>query len=283
MKVAIVARAPDTRYLAPFHEQGWDIWTCSPLGAPSYTDIPRWNNWYEIHQLDEKEVECPGYLDFLKLYGDRVWIREPHHRLPDAQIYPLEDVVSCCGENFVNGNRYYTNTVSLMIAHAIMLGVKELGVYGTNMAQHSEYGGQKPSCELFLGLAAGKGIKVTIPQECDLMKAQRIYGIESPTTLERKLAVRERELEERIQMTRSRFNAAKTTQVSTKAAHQELAQLLEAMNGDAPDTVKQALLMRQGTLMKGHQQANMEAEQTDEELKLITGALEEVRYQLTFT
>lgn len=45
-------------------------------------------------------------------------------------------------------------------------------------SHNSEYGGQRPSCEYFIGLAVGKGIKVYIPPTADLLKTVFFYGYE---------------------------------------------------------------------------------------------------------
>lgn len=43
-------------------------------------------------------------------------------------------------------------------------------------SHNSEYGTQKPSCEYYLGLAKGMGIKIYVPPMSDLMKTNFIYG-----------------------------------------------------------------------------------------------------------
>jgi hypothetical protein len=44
------------------------------------------------------------------------------------------------------------------------------------MIHDSEYGHQKPSCEYYLGIARGRGLKVILPPESDLLKATTRYG-----------------------------------------------------------------------------------------------------------
>jgi len=43
-------------------------------------------------------------------------------------------------------------------------------------SHNSEYGTQKPSCEYYLGLAKGRGIKIYVPKESDLCKSYFLYG-----------------------------------------------------------------------------------------------------------
>ena len=73
---------------------------------------------------------------------------------------------------------YFTNTISWEIALALHIGVDEIHIYGVNMATDIEYQSQRPSCEYYIGLARGKGVKVYIPPESDLLKAFYSYGFE---------------------------------------------------------------------------------------------------------
>ncbi len=45
-------------------------------------------------------------------------------------------------------------------------------------SHNSEYGPQRPSCEFFLGIAAGMGIILTVPDQADLLKTRFLYGFE---------------------------------------------------------------------------------------------------------
>ena len=60
------------------------------------------------------------------------------------------------------------------------VGFKEIEVWGVDMAVGSEYQNQRPSCEFWLGVAAGMGIKIHIPAEADLLKSRFLYGFEEP-------------------------------------------------------------------------------------------------------
>ena len=61
----------------------------------------------------------------------------------------------------------------------------------------SEYTYQRPSCEYFLGVAAGQGITVNIPAGSDLLKSTHLYGFESGGILREKYESRMQELNQR--------------------------------------------------------------------------------------
>jgi hypothetical protein len=45
-------------------------------------------------------------------------------------------------------------------------------------SHNSEYASQRPSCEFFLGIAVGRGIKIHLPKTSDLLKVRWMYGYE---------------------------------------------------------------------------------------------------------
>jgi hypothetical protein len=75
-----------------------------------------------------------------------------------------------------------------MLAMAIEFGATQIGLFGVNMAADSEYCQQRPSCEYFIGVAVGRGIKITIPEQSDLLKTAYLYGIENPALHEKWVA-----------------------------------------------------------------------------------------------
>ena len=76
--------------------------------------------------------------------------------IPLSQPFPLEK----CIKTF--GFPYFTNTICYMIAYALLQGAEEISTYGINQASSSEYFYEKPGVEYWLGIALGKGVKITI-------------------------------------------------------------------------------------------------------------------------
>jgi hypothetical protein len=119
-----------------------------------------------------------------------VYVREPRPELPDAIAFPRHLIYEYFNDGLGAPIEYFTNSISWMIAAAIMELVPEpggrcvdgahIGVWGVDMMQGggegSEYGWQRPSCEWLLGWARGAGVKVSVPAESDLLKSAYQYG-----------------------------------------------------------------------------------------------------------
>ncbi len=200
-KVAIIGKAPSSRGMAPFDDSAWEIWTLSDLVPMK--QVPRFDRHFEIHPLDWFRTRGDGYFDWMAGITDKpVYLREKMPEVPSSEAFPVDEIVAKFG-------RYFTNTVSWMIAYAIYLEVKEIGVYGVDMAQDGEYKSQRPSCEFFLGWAAGAGIKITIPAESDLLKCRMLYGIETDGgEMRAKWLARTNELRQRGQTKRQQAEQA---------------------------------------------------------------------------
>ena len=92
--------------------------------------------------------------------------------IPLSEAFPLEE----CVKEF--GIPYFNNTISYMIAYALLKGAKEIDTYGVNQASSSEYFYEKASVEYWLGVASGRGVKVTIngPKSELLSNKSRLGG-----------------------------------------------------------------------------------------------------------
>lgn len=207
-KIAIVGTAPSSVELAPYHDPAWEVWVLKVWTCA------RWDVFFEIHEQTEGEKRWPKeYVEFLRKEhkasdgGLKPIITQGQvGDWPNSQPYPLEDVLRHYGQRVKPGPlcEYFTNQVSYMIALACMQkNVTDIGLWGVDMAQHgisgrSEYAYQRPSCEFFLGWAAGQGINVYIPPQSDLLKSRKLYAFERDQFSE-KLKAREKELRKRAQ------------------------------------------------------------------------------------
>lgn len=164
-----------------------------------------WQAWFQLHDIDVSHPEDKDeHLAWLGQAGIPIWMWQEQiekYPLPNAVAYPRDVIVEKYG-------RYFTNTVSWMIALAIELGYKKIGIYGVDMAQDGEYQSQRPSCEYFIGLARGLGIEVEIPKTSDLLKNPFLYGFDDSDEFTAKMQARLRELHERrSEMERQRNQA----------------------------------------------------------------------------
>ena len=211
-KIAVCGRAPSTLMQAPFDDHEWQIWTLGNAAMPQKEGsgiqkgppkLPRWDKLFELHDLEEKKAIWPQeYFDWLAIdHGKPIIIGQPTPLIPHGIVYPWQEV-------FQRFGRYFNNSISEMLAVAILEGATHLSLYGVDMAQsdpvlhdgNPEYQHQRPSCEYMLGVARGMGIEVFVPAESDLLKCARIYAFQGDVGHSaKKHAARAKELAERHQ------------------------------------------------------------------------------------
>lgn len=176
-KVAIVGFA-DTRIDAPYNDPTFEIWGLNDL----HNQLPRYDRWFDIHdreninedvRLGRSPADKCG-LGGLSRLNVPVYMQDHYPDIPNSIKFPLDEVIKA----FPYGH-YMTNSISYMIALAIYEGFTEIHVYGVDMAVGPEYIAQRPSCEYWLGVVAGKGIKLYIPSASDLLKCHCLYAFES--------------------------------------------------------------------------------------------------------
>lgn len=190
-KIAILGAAPSSFQLAPFSNVEWEIWACSP---GNYT-LPRIDAWFELHSLDRKWV--PGnepYVAALERHP-RVYVSKADARLPHAIEYPREEIMS---EYTAFHHTFFSSSVAYMMAMACKLNPEEIGLWGVDMAAGSEWEYQRPGVHFFMGVAANKGIKLTVPPQSDIAQVHPLYAYKEHWPMYWKQKARRMELESRI-------------------------------------------------------------------------------------
>lgn len=208
-KIAIVGYT-DSRHEAPYGDSSWEMWGLNNLHTQVTAEqSPAFTRWYDLHdratiERDERHVE------WLKTTTLPVYVWTPSPEWPTSIEFPRRELIERFG-------RYFTNSISWMIAHAILEGATTIAVYGVDMAQSTEYSAQRPSCEYFLGLAAGLGIEIIIAETSDLLKTAVLYG-ESDNGLRAKLEQRSAELGSRIEQIAAEVNRLESARLQLLGA-----------------------------------------------------------------
>ena len=191
LKIALIGTAPSSRMMAPFGDPSWQIWSCSP---GNMNTLPRVNAWFEIHGnllWPENKHYGEPYIEWLKKQPFPVYMQD-QSLVPNAIVFPKDEMVKQFGGDF------FTSSFAWMMAYAMHVGAKEIALYGIDMASRDEYILQRPGFYFFKYMAQTKGIKVTAPNESDIMMPPGLYGYSDVTPFARKLHARRAEIKQRI-------------------------------------------------------------------------------------
>jgi hypothetical protein len=194
-KVVIVGCA-GSKIDVPWGDETAEYWGVNNLyGVP--LKGAHYDRWFEIHNIwyDEKTKkllrrDLPDFRgqpvdEYMKglanlnttIYMQQYW----PDLIPMSVPYPIAELLKYFGVEKNLGEvmpRYLTNSISYEIALAIMEGFKTIDVWGVDMSVGTEWGSQRPSCEFWLGIAAGMGINIYVPPQADLLKTRFLYGFE---------------------------------------------------------------------------------------------------------
>lgn len=191
LKIALIGTAPSSRMLAPFQDTSWKIWACSP---GNQNVLPRADAWFELHgnlHWPEHASYGPPYIEWLKRLTIPVYMQDTNY-VPHAKVFPKDEMIKEFGKDF------FTSSFAWMMAFAIHQGAKEISLYGIDMASRDEYILQRPGFFFFRHVAQSRGIKVSAPNESDIMQSPGLYGYSEVTPLGRKILARESEIRGRI-------------------------------------------------------------------------------------
>jgi len=196
MNVAIVGFAENTREL---HRKAkvdeiWSLNRCWELD---------WNvdRIFEMHALDY--ISDPNNADTkasLKKGSLTHWewlqnnrnipiiTLEKYSEIPYSVAYPLNDVIADVYGDMYRGRermKLFASTFDYMVAMAIHEKVDRIEIYGFEMMTGTEYQYQQNSGNLLMGIAAGRGIEVVIPEESVLIPRMKLYGYEGAQMISR--------------------------------------------------------------------------------------------------
>jgi len=170
-KLAIVGFASSSKDKAPYEDPEWVVWGLNQL----YRHINRADAWIDIHHdyaAEAKVVEGTDFMGWLTQAPIPIFMCKREADIPSSVRYPLEEITAKFGA------RYFTSTISYMIAYGIYAGFREIGLWGVDLIVGKEYFHQKPCAEFWLGMANAMGIQVRLADESALLKSTHLYGFE---------------------------------------------------------------------------------------------------------
>lgn len=197
-RIGIVGAAPSA-VNAPWGDPGWDLWGMNANHLRpqhmEHVQAGHYAAWFDLHQPD-LIVDKPAHVAWLQEdHGFPVWMMPDVPALlgvkvPNLRVYPRQEM----RRRYVD---YYTSTPAWLLAMAIAqvsdMDGAEIGVWGVDATE--AYAQQRPSLEHFLGVAHGKGVKVTIPDTSELLKTGGAYPETHPIEAPMRARLADREAE----------------------------------------------------------------------------------------
>jgi hypothetical protein len=157
--------------------------------------IPRADVWFELHKnLHWPENQSYGgpYIEWLRRLTIPLYMQDQSY-VPNALTFPKDEMIKQFGKDF------FTSSFAWMMAFAISQGASEISLYGIDMASRDEYILQRPGFFFFKHIAEQRGIKVSAPNESDIMMPPGLYGYSEVTPMGRKILAREVEIKARLE------------------------------------------------------------------------------------
>lgn len=165
LKVAVIGLAESSHHLAPWGDSEWQKW-CLAWDSRRFEA----DRAFEMHDWPLLVAyESRQYIDRLSEL-DQVVMFDAYAQVRKSVAYPFDAVAKTIGGD------YFCSSIAYMVALAIHEGAEEIGIWGVDMDAGEEYAYQRANMEYLIGLARGKGIKVTIPDVSPLCKFQSNFA-----------------------------------------------------------------------------------------------------------
>jgi SAM-dependent methyltransferase len=162
-----------------------EVWGINAIG-----DVLKCDRIFHMDDLLVQEArakERPGsniaaMVRWLKTHPGPIYTSRVRPGYPGLVAFPLEEVLNAKHDSN-GGAPYFNSTAAYAVAYAIHIGVKRISLFGIDYtlpnAHKAEQG--RACVEFWLGIAAARGIEITVPEQSSLLdacapEAERLYG-----------------------------------------------------------------------------------------------------------
>lgn len=162
-----------------------EVWGINAMG-----DVLRCDRIFHMDDLKVQEARAAAKPDgniaamvcWLRTHPGPVYTSIVRDGYPGLVAFPLQEVLNRSGDQN-GGAPYFNSTAAYAVAFAIHIGVQRISLFGLDYtlpnSHHAEQG--RACVEFWLGIAAARGIQITIPDSSSLMDAcatdrDRLYG-----------------------------------------------------------------------------------------------------------
>jgi len=188
--VAILGMGPSlnqyvliARQLGARNKLADEVWGINALG-----DILHCDRIFHMDDVRIQEIRAKArplsnianMLEWMRKHPGPIYTSRTHPDYPGLVPFPLEDVYNHLG--YI----YFNSTAAYAVAYAIHIGVKRITIAGMDFTYDNAHDSEKGrGCvEFWLGIAAARGIKLTIVRTSSLMDAcepfdKRSYGYDT--------------------------------------------------------------------------------------------------------
>jgi SAM-dependent methyltransferase len=135
----------------------------------------------ELRAKAKPDGNIAEMVRWLKCHPGPVYTSVVRPGYPGLIAFPLQAVLNAGADT--GGVPYFNSTTAYAIAYAIHIGVSRISLFGVDYTQPNVHHGERgrACCEYWLGIAASRGIEVSVPDGSTLLDAcaperERLYG-----------------------------------------------------------------------------------------------------------
>lgn len=162
-----------------------EVWSINAAG-----DVFACDRIFHMDDLAVQEARAAARPDgniaamvkWLKTHPGPIYTSRLRKGYPGLVEFPLEEVLNA-GHDGNGGAPYFNSTAAYAIAYAIHIGASRISLFGLDYTLPNSHSAERgrACCEFWLGIAAARGIEITIPETSSLMDAcapedELLYG-----------------------------------------------------------------------------------------------------------
>lgn len=160
--IAVLGSHPATVDMAPYGDEDWLIYACSPHNFEHRT-LPRFDVWFELHKPIADATRAYPYLRWLETIDKPLYMRDDAAMslFPTAVAFPQKEIEDLFGPFTL------TSSIAYMLAKAIIdavdMNIPAIGLWGIMQASENEYTYQRPGIQNLIWEATKRDLEIYAP------------------------------------------------------------------------------------------------------------------------
>lgn len=184
MKVAIVGGGARPEHWKQYGK-GWEVWGLNAI-RPFW--VAQFHRMFNLHRYAHLDRDCPQYIDWDCIWSSRhpktpLYVVDTWGGLLKREVlFPLKAL-----RHLPRGGEYHASSLDMMVAFALHLKAREIAIHGVgfHIMEAGEPISARACLEYWLGVAEGRGVKVTTAGDCPALfhqyhyvRSRSIYGFD---------------------------------------------------------------------------------------------------------
>lgn len=133
---------------------------------------------FVLDELPDEIADDPAYGEALKSFQKPIISTVCSSEVSTCVRYPAPQILDCLREWYTVEDPYWHNSMPMVMAYALFIGVKEITLWGCDytLSDGTVIESDRANLEYWVGVARARGMRVGVPTQSTLLNQRKTGG-----------------------------------------------------------------------------------------------------------